>query len=275
MKRHARAAALLALALMAAAPAGAPDDRVREGTAALARRDFDAALQSFAAAEERTTDPGLVAFDEGVAFYHRGDFALAERHFRQCLEDAAGPRRARALYNLAACLVQQAGERDARRLAAAADLYEECLRQEGADAPLAGAARHNLELTKLLWVLARARADEHKDNPDAPDDDPAKPPPRSQESSGSQAEAGLGNPQGAGKQTPVGPDGGKNPGEADQQPLPGEGSLQAIPDKDDLVPMSPEEAARHLQQAVDEVLKERRAYRQRTMKVPSGKVLDW
>src|SRR5436190_21320862 len=58
---------LLLLAALAAVsagpPADSPDDLVRQGNDAFDRGDFDSADRLYAAAAERTPDPGLVAFN--------------------------------------------------------------------------------------------------------------------------------------------------------------------------------------------------------------------
>jgi hypothetical protein len=45
----------------------APDDLVRQGNAAYARGRFADALDLYTRAEERTTDPGLIAFIKDAA----------------------------------------------------------------------------------------------------------------------------------------------------------------------------------------------------------------
>jgi hypothetical protein len=73
----------------------------------------------------------------------------------------------------------------------------------------------------------------------------------------------------------VAPEGGAEPTKGDGQQAPGEGSLPVIPDREELVPMSKEEAEAHLRQATERVLQEGRAHRQRSLRVPSSKVRDW
>lgn len=69
---------------------------MRLGNAAFGQKDYDAAVNFFEAAEARTADPGLVAFNKAAALYRLGRYAEAERHYRMCLEDAEGPRKAQA-----------------------------------------------------------------------------------------------------------------------------------------------------------------------------------
>ncbi len=264
----------LALLLLAASPAEPTDEWVRRGNAALARRDFAAALQSLDRAEERATDPGLVAFNKAVVFYQKLDFAQAEFHFRLALQDASGRRRAAARYDLAACLVQEANDHDVARLREAVALWEECLREDDLGEPFAGHARHNLELAKTLWVLAKARAEERKNDPPPNDENPNRPPPRPDDGKQGPADLGSGTPKGSGDKAPVKADPGDNP-LADEQGKAGKGNLDAVPDQAELVPMTHEEAMSHLKQATERVLEERQAHRRRPPRAPAGKVRDW
>src|SRR5438874_10480686 len=161
-----------ALALVAAGPAALPpDDLVRQGNDALGRKQYPEALSLYDRAEERATDPGLVAFNEGVALYQKGDFAEAEAHFRLARQDATGRRQVCATYNLAVSIVQAPGETDAAKLAEAVRLFESCLRHEDADEILTANARHNLELTKMLWAQAKARPAPPKEDKPPPDEE--------------------------------------------------------------------------------------------------------
>jgi tetratricopeptide (TPR) repeat protein len=170
------------VALVAAAPQDTrpPDELIRAGNAAVGRGEFDAAEKLYAAAEERTTDPGLVAFNKAAAHFHRREYAAAEQHYTRALDDAAAPaeRRARALYNRGVCLVkrERAGLGEYRT---AIDSFERCLGMAPADPGLVADARHNLELAKLLWAAARAK-ERKKPLPNEPtDDEPPQPqPPR-------------------------------------------------------------------------------------------------
>jgi tetratricopeptide (TPR) repeat protein len=268
---------LPALALVAAGPSAAPpDELVRRANGAVARQQYGDALKLYERAEERATDPGLVAFDEGVALYQQGDYAQAEVRFRLALQGATPLRRAWAAYDLAASLLQTAGERDVAKLAEAVNLFEDCLRREETDDRLAADARHNLELAKMLWAQAKARPDTKQDRAPKEDDNPKSPPPRAPEDTRHQgADEGSGNPKGSGDRARVTPENGAEPTKGDGQQAPGEGNLPVIPDREELVPMSKEEAEAHLRQATERVLKEGRAHRQRALRVPSSKVRDW
>jgi tetratricopeptide (TPR) repeat protein len=276
MTRRVRPLALLlpALVLVAAGPASAPpDELVRQGNGAATRQNYADALKLYERAEERTTDPGLVAFNEGVAFYQQGDYAKAELHFRLARQDATGRRQVWAAYNLAASLMQTAGDRDAGKLAEAIGLLEGCLRQDETDEQLAANARHNLELAKLLWLQAKARPNPHKDRP--PEEDNPKPPPKPESNRQPGDDPGSANPTKGAFGQDRAQDKGQQPTPADGQPAPGEGTLPVIPDREELVPMSREEAEAHLRQAIEKVMQEGRSHRQRSVKVLSGKVRDW
>jgi tetratricopeptide (TPR) repeat protein len=110
----------------------------------------------YATAEERTADPGLVAFNKAHVYFHRQEYREAELHYTRSLDDADAPpeRRAKALYNRGVCLIKRGGLTEYRT---AIDSFERCLAMPPADAGLLADAKHNLELAKLLWVEARAK----------------------------------------------------------------------------------------------------------------------
>jgi tetratricopeptide (TPR) repeat protein len=171
-------ATLLALVLLSAGPPPSPDELIRQGNAAVERGEFGDAFLFYQQAEERGSDPGLIAFNKANAYYQLSDYRRAENHYRMALDDAAisSERRARAVYNLGNCLVQQASERDLRMLRDAIRCYELCL-EAVADAGLKSDAMHNLELAKLLWNKARAKSSKPPDpNSDEPPDTPPKTP---------------------------------------------------------------------------------------------------
>lgn len=265
---------LLTGLLLTGGAATDPADLVRQGNAALARQQPDAALAAYDRAEERSTDPGQVAFNKAVAYYHKGDLAQAEHHFRLARVDAAGPRRATVLYNLAVCLVKQAGERDVARLAEAVALTEGCLSDGNLDSALVANARHNLELAKALWLQARARAAERPKEPPANEEGPP-PKPAGGNDEPPPPEPGPGKPRPTTEKR-AGP---KEPGDlaksGREQPEAGKGERSAIPDQGEMVPMTEQEARDHLNQAIRKVLEERQAHRQRAVKPPAGKVRDW
>jgi tetratricopeptide (TPR) repeat protein len=270
---------LPAAALVAAGPTSVPpDELVRRANEALGRKQFVEAMQLYGRAEERSTDPGLVAFDEGVALYQKGNYAEAEVRFRLARQDATDERQLFATYNLAASILQEPGDADPAKLAEAVRLLEDCLGDDRITDRLAADARHNLELAKMLWAQAKARTPppEHKP-PDESDDNPKPPPqqPRPAPQPGP-GDTSANPSRGAGaERSQATAEPGQEPTNADGQKAPGEGNLPVIPDRDELAPMSREEAEAHLHQAIDKVLREGRAYRQRTQKAPPAKVRDW
>jgi len=269
----------LAFALVSAAPVAGPDDLVRQGNAAYSGKNYEAAVRLYGAAEERGTDPGLVAFDEAGAWYELGRYAEAEQHYRLCLQDATGPRRAQALYGLGNSLVQRAGPRDAAALREAVRCYEGCLRLAGLDPEFAADVRYNLEIAKLLWRKARAASGDPR--PDRPDDGNTEPKPddtpgTSPDHQPGDRQANPGVPGPDGQQRVMAPNGAQQAVPSDQAPPPGAGhSLPPVPDRDELAPMSPEEAAAHLQQAVGRVLHEAREHQARSIQEAPPGVKNW
>lgn len=178
MRRAAIGLSLLVV-LAAASPKDdrAPDDLIRAGNAAVLRGDFAAADKLYEAAEDRTQDPGLVAFNKGYAHFHRREYDKAEQHYTRALDDRDAPpdRRANALYNRGVCQLRVGG---LGKLRSAIDSFERCLAAHP-EAALAADARHNLELAKLLWVEARAKERTKPLPGDPADDQPPQPlPPR-------------------------------------------------------------------------------------------------
>ena len=99
------------LAAAAPLPTDGPDDLIRQANAAFARGDVEAAEKLYAAAEERTADPGLVAFNKAAVLFGRGEFRFAEEHYTRVLEDKACPpgRAAKAWFNRGTCLLRRGG----------------------------------------------------------------------------------------------------------------------------------------------------------------------
>src|SRR5262249_10962148 len=125
-----------------------------------------AAVEFFTRAEERGTDPGLVAFNKAAALYRQGQYREAELHYLRCREEATGERLVRVLYDLGNAILQQAQDREARRLEQAISFYEECLRQGAAGTELGEDVRFNLRLARALLVRAKANKDQgNSDNP--------------------------------------------------------------------------------------------------------------
>src|SRR5262245_25905419 len=84
---------LMGVVLLGAAPAAGVEELLRKGNEAFHNRQFQEALDYYEKAAERSSDPGLAAYNQAVAHYQLGHFRQAELHFRRTLEDAAGSRR--------------------------------------------------------------------------------------------------------------------------------------------------------------------------------------
>ncbi|MBX9581499.1 MAG: hypothetical protein K2X87_14460, partial [Gemmataceae bacterium] len=161
------------LALLAAAPAPPepPDDLVRRANAAALRGEAEAADALYKAAAERTADPGLVAFNRAALLARQGRFAAAEALYAQALDDRECPpaRAARGWFDRGTCRLRAAST--AAGFRAAALYFERCLDLDPADEVLTADARHNLELAKLLWAEANAKAAQPETPNDPPRDD--------------------------------------------------------------------------------------------------------
>lgn len=149
---------LFALSATTVPPADAPSDELlRAANNAIRQKNIAGADKLLTSSEDRSTDPGLIAFNRAVMFFEAEEYREAEINFLRCLEDQAIPsdRRTHAQYNRGVCLVRRGD--DEKLLRAAISCFEQCLDAAPADGQLARDARHNLELTKLLWNQARAK----------------------------------------------------------------------------------------------------------------------
>jgi tetratricopeptide (TPR) repeat protein len=266
----------LGLVSLSAAPTEDARRWVMRADAAYQGEDYQAAIDCYTAAEGRTTDPGLVAFNKAAALYRLGRYREAELNYLRSREDATGERLARLLYDLGNCLVQEGQDRDARVLGRAVAAYDECLREPGATPALVEDARYNREVARAL--LLRARANAGKPNPDDPrpdDRDPGRPPdderprPRGWATGQSDATAGV-----EGGAEPAG-DPATQAMPSSQNPPPGVGNLPPIPDQDRLVPMSPEDTTAYIRQVVERVRRERREHARERSAPPAPNVKDW
>ncbi len=271
------------LAVLAAAPPRADlsaDDLIRAGNAAVARGNFDQADDWYTAAEERTTDPGLVAFNKANALFHRERFDAAEKHYTRALDDADAPpaRRAAALYNRGVCLLKQGG---LVKLRAAIDSFSRCLALPPDDPPLTADARHNLEVAKVLWVAARAKESKkplpNDPPPDAPPDPrPERPAPQAFDPFGQQDRlTGDRSPQTGG--TPEAVRGGATGGSprATDEKTPGKGSAPVLGREDKLPDLSPQQMREYLEALAARVSKDRRDTAALTAPPERPSVKDW
>ena len=266
-------AAGVAVVLVSAAPLPDSDPLVRQGNAAFADGDFEAALRLFEQAERGADDPGLVAFNKGAVLFRLQRFAESAACFRQTLDDDQAPadRRARAQYDLGTALVKQSDGKSALLLRRAVSAFRACLGMPDLDADLRANVRHNLELAQLLWLKARA------DNPDQPDglgeEHPQDRPPNAD---GSRPDKD-GKPDGGKGKPEQGPEGGaEGPGaaQAGDKKRVKAGPLLVLPDSDQVVPLPPAEADAHLDQIINRIIQERRSHWQR-LAAPSVDTRDW
>jgi Ca-activated chloride channel family protein len=256
---------LLSLLLISAGPPPSIEELLRQGNEAFAAGRFEVARALYSEAEAWTADPGLVAADKAAALYRLERWREAELHYRRCLGDAEGRRRAGALYDLGNCLLKRwSDEKDIALLDEAVTRFRQARASAAADVELKDKAQHNLELARLLWFkaseVARKADSSGEDNSQDKNSQERKEPenPKSQDTPAPKDK----------DKTEVG----KEPSET--QPVPGRGNLPTLPDSETLVPLAPEDTAAHLDRLVERLLRERRAYWQGAVRPRSG-VKDW
>jgi Ca-activated chloride channel family protein len=267
----------LSLILVSAAPpklstpSSPVDHLIQKGNGAYEKEDFPEALKLYEQAEERSLDPGLVAFNKGAALYRLKRYAEAARHFQRAVEDKQGPllRQARGYYDLGNCLVKQAQPTDVKILEQAVDSYRECLALAPEDDGLVTDARHNLELATLLWLKAKTAARDKPNNGDSKED--PKPKGKEEKDSGTQIgkEKGPGSKEEKVEKTGDGPE-----AKGGQKKLATPGKILNLPDEDQLVKLPPEDTAALLEQAAQRIQNERRDYRRQSGPASDG-VKDW
>jgi Ca-activated chloride channel family protein len=265
---------LLTIGLISAAPADQIDDLIRQGNAAFERGDYAVAVDFYTRTEARVLDPGLVAFNKAAALYRLGQYREAELSYLCCREDATGERLVRVLYDLGNAIVQQAQDRDAKRLEQAIGSYEECLRRGGADSDLADDIKFNLQLARALRAKARNAKDQpNSDNPNP--NDPSYPRDHPNDSRpGGELSPGSADPQG--KDRAVADRSGdpfRDPASMNQPP--GVGNLPLIPDQDKLAPLSSQDTVAYLEQVAARVQRERKAHKQRSVPLGARTEKDW
>jgi tetratricopeptide (TPR) repeat protein len=250
------------LFLAAAAPpmTDTPGELIRRANAALRAGDPDSvaiAAQLYDAAEERSTDPGLVAFNRAAVLFEQKNYSKAVRDYDRVLEDASCPpeRAARAWYNRGTCLLNLGGNIDVYRSAIAC--FENALDNPAADQEVKDRAPHNLELAKLRWNEERKKAakpEEESPNKRPPPEEDRQPRSDPEKSKGGLEPDGqeLGDPgaQKTGPQPqPVPQTGtGAKPTQAEQNVAANNPNLQAPEDKDEVQKLSPEEAREYMKE---------------------------
>jgi hypothetical protein len=274
-----------ALFLVSAASAPDTEELLRQGGAAFQRGDYAGAVEWFQQAEARTTDPGLVAFDLAGAKYqlalageagNRSQLLQEAANLYRCCTEPTDPRRARALLGMGNCLLQKTDGQDEKAAREAVAAFEECLRVGTADPELMADARHNLELAKLLVWQCQAATNQTQGQPPGSDNDTNPRRPDSPRPAPNPDERGPGQANPNGSPTPVKPDAGQTPVGTDAERPPGQGNLPPVPDQAEPMPLSPRDAAAHLEQAVARIQQERQAHRQkRSVRRPEPGVRDW
>lgn len=269
------------LAAAAPVPADHPDDLIRRANAAFARGDADAAEKLYAAAEERTADPGLVAFNKAAVLFARGEFRDAEVHYARVLEDKACPpdRAAKAWFNRGTCLLRRGGTVAVYRTAVAC--FERCLDANPAGATLTADARHNLELAKLLWAEANRKAAQPQNpNENPPPEehrDDRLPPPGGLDQMPGSPEPGLG-PDGSQGQQPVPmpvPAAGGAPNPTDRKTAGNNAHLEPLKDAGQVQPLSPEDTREYLRRTAERLDRERRGMLRALYGPDRPGVRDW
>jgi Ca-activated chloride channel family protein len=258
-------------AVMLLAAADPSDRELRRGVAALDAGQFEQALIHFANAGERTTDPGLVAFDEGIALYHLGRFREAEWRFRWSLSDAAGSRRANALYNLGCALLQQSQGRHVEPLKNAVAALEQSLAVDEIESEIRRQAEENLALAKQM--LAQLRP-ESRPGGDAVSDPAAHRPAADSIREATNSESGKADSKNA-RVTADGKTDGNRPQLTDRPPPPGKGSLPPLADDDALTPLTKSDAQAHLEKATARIAAARAAQLKAQAAPPATQFPDW
>lgn len=265
--------------LVAAMPSGdqSPDDLLRAGNEAFLRGDLDAAEHLYRQAEERTGDPGLVAFNKATVLMQKGDVRDAELHYLRALDDQAAPteRRAKALYNRGVCLLTRGGGVGVYRSAIAC--FEQSLDLLPPADPLAADARHNLELAKLIWNRERAKERKPPLPNEPPPDVPEPPQPESETTGGDPGPGSEGTgPTGARPEYQPGqPPFGKAP-RPTQQKAPGAGNLPVqLDDASTVQPLTPEDTRALLERLAERLEQNRKANARLVAGPERPNVRDW
>jgi tetratricopeptide (TPR) repeat protein len=241
------------LAAISASPPNAATDPLRIGLQLLESGDNERALASLETASQQTDDPGLVAYNRGIALARLGRLREAELQFIRCLDDDAIPteRRAKALYNRGVCLLSRD---DLPAIRTAIDCFSLC-RDEAADAVLVADAKHNLEVAKARWQRARLK----ETQPPSPSEGGYEPPspPRTHDSTAEDASANSGaNGSAAAKAQPT-LQKVDSPAKSTNQMAPGAGTLPVLKDDAVLTPLSPDDTQAYLDQTAKRLARQR------------------
>lgn len=224
---------------------------------AMLEQRYADALSEYAKIEVSATDPGLIAYNKGLALYHLKQYADAARHFRCALEGASAERQCLAQYALGNALLQRSLGEDVGMLQQAIDTYRVCLNSnEVKQLQLTKSLHNNLALAKLLLISAQAR--QNKQTPEQGTDKKQENGSKNNTKDESQKSDKNGSPNGEKdkKENPKEGQQGKI-NETDEQ-SPGKGRLEVLSDNDSLTPIMPEDVQRYLQQALQRIEMERR-----------------
>ncbi len=265
---------------MSAAPVGEdPDALIRRANAAFASGDLETAAALYTEAEERTRDPGLIAFNQAAVLFANQDYYGAEVHYARTLDDAACPRdrAVRAWFNRGSSLLRRGGSADVYRSAIAC--FEKCLELKPEDAPLVADARRSLELAKVLWAEENRKAARPQTPNTPPPEEIPDPPPTlgGMEQEPGAMEPGTSNtgPNGMRpipSREPVGKNG-TDP--TDAKAAGNNPQLQPLKDSDQVAPLSPEETRRYLDQTAERLRRERQGMLRTIYGADRPGVKDW
>lgn len=274
--------AMLLVAVVVTQAAGPPEVEtlLRRGARAMHAGDLATAQACFEQAQERATDPRLVAFNLATVYYQQARagqlsaLGSAEVAYRSCLE-RDDVRRAEAFFGLGNCLLLRgtSGKLDALALRAAIDRYTECLREPGASEALLADARHNQERARLLLMqapTATGEAPEQNSGEEPNQEDPQTP--RGEEPR--RGAAGAGEPERGGERGKAGARerGGER---GDGRPSAGRGTLPPVPDRPDAPPLAGPDAVEHLERAWKMIQDDLVNHRRGRARPGSAGVRDW
>jgi hypothetical protein len=281
-----RCAPLLLIVLASgAAPPPDPEALLREGNAAVARGDLQAAASSYARALERTTDPAPVAFNlaavrlrlavEGPPEDRPRELREAELLFGSFTR-SGNPRRARALYGVGVCQLQRAEGGDLAAARSAVGCFRECLLEPSVDASLVEDARHNLARARLLALQLAPPPQSSENQQEPPGDgmkDPPKPPDRN--SAGDERSDATGTEKKSGDDLATPPEGGEARETSARNPH-GRSGAPTIPDRNEPTPLGTGDAAAYLEKAGRALRADREQQRRQQAASPSlPDVRDW
>jgi len=243
-----------ALATISAAPPTDANELLRHGLKLLEAGETELALPFLEAAAERSDDPGLVAYNRGLALARLGRMREAELQFLHALDDDVIPaeRRAKALYNRGLCLLTRD---DLPAIRTAIECFTLC-RDEGKDAVLIADAKHNLEVAKERWRQARLK----QAQPPSPNDGGYEESPPKKNEATAQSDPttnGTGGSSTAKAQPSTQPAEGNAKGTS--QMAPGAGTLPVLKDDATLTPLSPEDTQTYLDQTARRLARQRQS----------------